>query len=339
MPSTMGGASDMLDERDLIAYDEPRILGEVFPDRNAAGPDHRKCSTCGAVLPADQLTVIKHRHARHAKGHLRIYCPGHFPHANERVVGGVSKSGAQPSGRSRPLDGNLIDTTYDFQTDTPPGKDPDTHSDTLHRYHRALWSKELPDGTCFDLADGRPRGGYLVHESDKGQFWLSSDAVIPTFPHKASAIVAMLDDGESEAFWNLGYTIGGMMVWPGNKIGNKQTINGARGFHPRIADRFDLTVECVRRHYAGQRSPLGEVLARYTDFFALFGTFEGFIDHFLLQDLLDGGRVRFAMPFDEFAMPSVPQDLATYRRYMETSMEFLHARNARIAAYAKTLQG
>ncbi|WP_306368154.1 hypothetical protein [Nocardiopsis sp. CC223A] len=322
----------MTDERDLIGYDEPRVLGEVFPDRNTAGPDHRRCSTCGTVLPADRLTVVKRRHARHAKGWLRIHCPDHAV----RAVGGASGSATGPSSRSRPLDGRLIDTTYDFQTDTPAGKDPDAFSDTLHHYHRTLWSRELPDGTRFDLTDARP-GGYLVHESDKGLFWLSSDAVVPTFPHKAAAVVAELDDGEFEAFWNLAYTIGGTMIWPGNRIGTKQTINGARGFHPRIADRFDLTVECVRRHYAGGRSPLGDVLARYTDFFALFETFEGFIDHFLLHDLLDGGRVRFAMPFDEFAMPSVPPDLATYRRYMETSMEFIHARNARIAAYAGTL--
>lgn len=326
----------MTDERDLIGYDEPRVLGEVFSGRNAAGPELRKCSACLDVLPADQLMVIKHHHARQAKGHLRIYCPDHFARANDRAAGGASGPATRPSSTSPPFDGRLIDTTYDFQTDTPPDKDPDSHSDTLHRYHRALWSKELPDGTRFDLADGRP-GSYLVHESGRGRFWLSSDSVIPAFPHKAEAIVAKLDDGEFKAFWNLGYTIAGMMLWPGNKIGNKQTINGARGFHPRIADRFDLTVECVRRHYAGQPSPLSDVLARYTDFFALFETFEGFIDHFLLQDLLDGDRVRFAMPFDEFAMPSVPQDLATYRQYMETSMEFIQARNARIAAYARIL--
>lgn len=319
----------MFDERDLLGYDEPRVLGEILAGQNGADPDPRRCSTCPTVLPADRLMVIKRRHARHTKGQLRIYCPEHF----ERLRG----PGIPPSSASRPLDGRLIDTTFDFQTDTPPGEDPDEFSDTLHRYHRILWSRELPDGTRFDLADGRPKG-YLVHASDKGEFWLSSDTVIGALQHKAGAIVAMLDDGEFEAFLNLGYTIAGMMIWPGNRVGNKQTINGARGFHPRIEDRFDLTVECVRRHYAGEPSPLGEVLARYADFFALFETFEGFIDHFLLQDMLDGDRVRFAMPFDDFAMPAVPQDLPTYRRYMEASTEFLHARNARIAAYAKSLE-
>jgi len=32
----------------------------------------------------------------------------------------------------------------------------------------------------------------------------------------------------------IGYTIGGMMVFPGNRLGRKMTINVARGFHPRI---------------------------------------------------------------------------------------------------------
>ena len=29
----------------------------------------------------------------------------------------------------------LIDTTFDFRTDTPPGKDPDTFSPPLRKYH------------------------------------------------------------------------------------------------------------------------------------------------------------------------------------------------------------
>lgn len=31
-----------------------------------------------------------------------------------------------------------IDITYDFRTDTPPGKDPDAYSKTLRDYHKYL---------------------------------------------------------------------------------------------------------------------------------------------------------------------------------------------------------
>jgi hypothetical protein len=43
----------------------------------------------------------------------------------------------------------------------------------------------------------------------------------------------------------------------------------------RIADRMDLTLECIRRHYAGEPgSPLSDVTTNYADFFKLFGTFK-----------------------------------------------------------------
>lgn len=41
------------------------------------------------------------------------------------------------------------------------------------------------------------------------------------------------------------------MVFPGNRIDKKMTINQARGCHPRIRDRFDLTVEFIRLHCVG----------------------------------------------------------------------------------------
>ncbi|MFV2196010.1 hypothetical protein [Nocardiopsis sp. LOL_012] len=66
----------MADERDLIEYDEPRVLSEVFPDRDTSVP--WGCTACGDVLPADQMTVIKRHHALQPEGHLYTYCPYHF---------------------------------------------------------------------------------------------------------------------------------------------------------------------------------------------------------------------------------------------------------------------
>ena len=129
------------------------------------------------------------------------------------------------------------------------------------------------------------------------------------------------------------YTIGVMMVWPANRIDRKLTINGARGFNRSIWERFDLTVECVRRHYLGASSPLGPTFGRYPEFFALFADFHGFVDFFLLQDIVtdDLGSVRFFMPFDDFKPPAVPRDVPTYEAYRRSSIEFVHARNLRIA--------
>jgi transglutaminase/protease-like cytokinesis protein 3 len=70
-------------------------------------------------------------------------------------------------------------------------------------------------------------------------------------------ITGQLSEAENDEFFALGYTIGGMMVFPGNKIDGKWTINQARGMNKwTIADRMDLTLECIRRFYEGGASPL-----------------------------------------------------------------------------------
>jgi|SRR5215467_1757010 len=230
----------------------------------------------------------------------------------------------------------LIDTSFDFRSDAS-GKDPDAHSPTLRLYHRLLWSKTLPSGRFFNLDDS-VRGVYLHHRSELGEFILTSDQAIATFTRWKSVmhITELFTEEENEAFRTIGFTIGGMMVFPGNRIDGKRTINGERGCNKKIADRIDLTLECVRRHYVGQNSPLGETLARYRDFFALFEDFRGYAEFFMLQDLLthDYSAVRFFMSFDDFNAPSVPRDRDTYKEYRRLSIEFIKARNCRIERYA-----
>ena len=126
-----------------------------------------------------------------------------------------------------------IDITFDFRSDTPKGRDPDSFSPRLRRYHKLLWNKPLPGGARFDLSDARG-GCYLHHRSELGEFFLASDTVIPSF-RKVPRIKTLIPDGEIEAFNTIGYTIGGMMLFPANKVDGKMTINGARGCHPRSA--------------------------------------------------------------------------------------------------------
>lgn len=58
-----------------------------------------------------------------------------------------------------------IDTSFHFETDAG-GRDPDTFSPTLRRYHQLLWSKLLPDGSPFTL-EPDVRQIYLHHQSEK----------------------------------------------------------------------------------------------------------------------------------------------------------------------------
>src|SRR5664279_2445664 len=96
-----------------------------------------------------------------------------------------------------------IDIDFDFRTDTPEGKDPDACSKTLRRYHKFLWSKPLPCGEVLDL-DDTTHGHYLLHRSDeRGEFSLSSDAVVASFRY----LPMVQDEPEQlKEFMHIGYT-------------------------------------------------------------------------------------------------------------------------------------
>lgn len=70
------------------------------------------------------------------------------------------------------------------------------------------------------------------------------------------------------------------------------------------------------------------------DFFALFEDFNGYVEFFLLQDLLedDGQSVRsFLHPFADFSTKAaVPRDEKEYLKYLGHSNVFIAARNRRI---------
>jgi len=228
---------------------------------------------------------------------------------------------------------NLIDTNFHFRSDTPSGKDPDTFSPTLRRYHKLLWSKPLPSGFDFNLTDTTTKV-YLHHKSELGEFFLSSDAIGHTYSRqkRMSDIVNQIPSHEIDTFRKLCGTIGGYIVFPSNKVDNKMTINGSRGINHKIKDRFDLTLECIRRHYFNEDNPLSDTLQRYNDFLSLFQNFQGYADFFLLQDLVkdDYLSIKFYLPFVGFDNPALPDNIQDYRLYKKNVTDFVLARNQRI---------
>jgi hypothetical protein len=72
---------------------------------------------------------------------------------------------------------------------------------------------------------------------------------------------------------------------------------------------MDLTLECIRRHYAEEPgSPLADVTTNYADFFELFCTFKQFVEFFHLQDFVTPeGKIDFFLEEDEnFKRPRRP---------------------------------
>ena len=139
-----------------------------------------------------------------------------------------------------------------------------------------------------------------------------------------------LSESQKEKFQQKVRTIGGHIVFPAHRK-DGFTINQARGVNRKISDRFDLTLECFRRYYENEESPLTSTLKRYSDFFKLFKDFKDYIDFFMLQDFIgNNGEIKFSLPFDNFKRSALPENKNDYVSYMESTIELIDKRNERI---------
>ena len=226
----------------------------------------------------------------------------------------------------------MIDITFDFRTDSK-GRDPDTYSPTLNAYHRALWSKKLPNGEVMDLqSKGAP---FVLSWKD---FYFTSDTIIVEMRSlKNQRIIDQarekVEDFE-EVYEHLlcrSYSIGSMIIFPVHV----NSMNQRRGMNILIADRWDLTLECIRRHYAGEESPLTKVIEQDRAFYDLFVDFKGYVDFFFLQDCVseDYSSVNIWMGDASFRKSGLPETVEDYFRFLLKEHIFLDKRNRRIQDY------
>lgn len=240
-----------------------------------------------------------------------------------------------------------IDPDQDFASWYEGGRDPDRYCERLYLWHRALWGRPVPGIASFELDVVHDRCyGLQLRAADGSAFWLGSDSIIPTWSAPGWTrrfgpdLVAEIGKN-SDDFYRIACMIGGYIVFPRNRAGQTgDTINQARGKRSAIADRFDLTLECIRRHYTNPaapaaENPLGDRLAYYADFFSLFGDFAGYVRFFLLDDLVtsDQSAVRSLVtgdPLSSFSAPALLVSPREYAEYRRRSIAFVTARNNRI---------
>lgn len=238
----------------------------------------------------------------------------------------------------------MIDVHFDFTSDTPRywegfwerkdgiglGKnDPDSRSRMMREYHSIVWSKQLPNGEMMELVpDGRH---HYLKWKDMG---FSSDSITASFRYYGNPVIdevkKVVPDYRAfvENYLHKAYTIGGAMIYPDGL----KNLNTSRGCHPRIKDRWDLTLECIRRHYAGEESPLTKVMERDRAFYDLFVDFKGYVDFFLFQDLVteDYSRVKLWLDTPLFETYPMPKDVETYLAWIDSQLDFVEKRNRRI---------
>ncbi len=241
-----------------------------------------------------------------------------------------------------------IDTTFDFTSDSPRywdgfwqnnygfgggSSDPDVASKTLQRYHQLLWSRDLPNGEKMELETGRDSYSYLTWKD----FRFASDSIIVSFRHSKCAdlmhaVEAALPDYRAfaEDFVHRTYTIGGAIIFPKHI----NSMNQRKGCHQLIGDRWDLTLECIRRYYHGEDSPLYNTILADKPFYDLFLDFEGYINFFYLQDCVsnDYREVRIWQGKGDFTENPYPQNVEQYLRWIDIQLDFTEKRNRRIAA-------
>jgi len=188
----------------------------------------------------------------------------------------------------------------------------------------------LPNGKAIFLEIIGDRYGRLLLKNNVLSNF-SSDRMCPHFDGKYKGIFdGWLKQFEIEEIKHKVRTIGGHIIFPAHKR-NGFTINQARGVNRKICDRFDLTLECVRRFYLNESSPLYDTLNRYKDFFEQFIDFDNYIKFFLLEDFVDDtNRVKFTLPFDDFHRSALPQTVEEYRDYINQTIHIIECRNQRI---------
>jgi hypothetical protein len=231
-----------------------------------------------------------------------------------------------------------IDTSFDFRSDSN-GKDPDSHSPTLRSYHRHLWSKELPNGELLKIEEIDSK---LVYRFNMQTIRFGSDSISNSYigTKKVEHLTKEISQSEFEDFRDKGSTIGGYIILPSAREDGKMTINGARGFNRKIGDRFDLTLECIRLHYLGLENPLENTLNLPTNkfFFSLFRNFKGYVEFFLLQDLVDVEYTKvsyFTETVIPFSSSPIPENASEYHQYKKATLKFVTLRNARISNWCK----
>ena len=223
------------------------------------------------------------------------------------------------------------DIAFDFQTDCKKTQDPDCASKTLRSYQQLLWSKPLPNGKIMEL---KVEKGFLKWKD----MWFGSDSITASFLHYRFPLKEHVEQNIpnftefKKDYWHRTYTIGGEIIFPMHRW----SMNQARGCSIKICDRWDLTLECIRRFYLGKATPLDKALDKSSGFFKLFVDFKGYVDFFLLQDCVDDNyNVKFWLDTPLFVSMPMPKDLDEYYMWINSQLDFVEKRNKRIKDYCE----
>lgn len=222
--------------------------------------------------------------------------------------------------------------------------DPDKYCKELGETHCILWSSKKTLGILKWNSLNK-----LKSFINGIEFIFTPDSIVNSFYNSKRIIKGK---GIKESDWirslskmtqdiikdyrNIDYTIGSSIIFPisinGKSIG--WTMNKARGCSSKIHDRFDYTLECIKRYYEENiDNPLQSAIEKSSLFFNLFKSFNEYVDFFFLNDLVDekGNVISFTDKID-FSSP-FPKTEEEYIKYLDNTIRFVNKRNERILTY------
>jgi hypothetical protein len=258
----------------------------------------------------------------------------------------------------RDWEGNDFGGIYYSEKGLP---DPDWYGYQLYNFHEALWNiqrlkfsniPELRNNSDYKYNNKKSVGGQYsrVLSNANSSIRLGSDSVMNIYWHRIDMrkFISELIKNKNNDFkifireyLKKANTIGGFVLFPRHP----QSINQNRGTNSLIDDRFDLTLECIRRYYDknDQENPLYNVLRTDNDFFEMFGSFEKYAEFFCLnksydekQNWVKDGQVLSLLnnqPLDDYDFGKTTNPLPTadnWWTFYDNIMDRLDARNEQI---------
>lgn len=178
--------------------------------------------------------------------------------------------------------------------------------------------------------------GYnYLYLNEEMRFGCDSIANVMT-PHNES-ISKYLDSSELIRYYTIMNSIGGKIIFPKHK----KSINQYRGaqWKKYIGDRFDYTLECIRRYYKPSEKygwyPLKDVIDNDKDFFNKFKSFNEYVKFFFLDDLIDETEnIKFFLgencDIDFNTTEAIPCDCEKWKLLYDKTIAFAKDRTKRI---------
>ena len=231
--------------------------------------------------------------------------------------------------------------------------DPDSQSIIQKQWHIELWNRNFCGKHLFqlkesELKDDNPKEVFMDDLDSKKRY--SSDWMNSCYTHYKEYQGKVNHEKFTEPdnireFETLTHTMGNYIIFPRHV----NSINTERGrYNGRIKDRFDLTLECIRRFYKKEYSPLFDTLKKDSEFFEKFKdsngkmNFKKYVDFFFLQDLIEDydendedcidKKIKYFIPSENWEVgDNIPfKTESWFKEYLQNVINFITKRTERM---------